>query len=138
MEELYIIKTNVNPHFLSMYQATEFPEEQKKNFVGFLDRIAEQYKDINLPIMAITDDEGITVPDHISGGGKRIPTPGTSQDIADLIDKYRVGDGTIYRDHVIPIRAVVDFTNSTPEFLGAYKLLEEKYDVKMLEIMDVE
>ena len=135
-DELVIVKTNVRPGFLDVCYAAEFPREQQERFAGFLDQIAEQYSAINIPILAITE-QGVIVPDNINSGGGRMPLPSTAQDISELIDKYRVGDGTIYRGHTIPITAVVDFTNSKPELLGAYELLKQKYDVRELEVRDV-
>jgi len=128
-KDLYIIQSNVHPGFLEPFRNSE-------SYMKFLDHIAEYKEDIRLPIFAITEEK-IVISDNIEGGGQMRGIPSDSQELCDLIDQYQVGKDTILEGQTIPITAVVDFTNSSSVVLGAYKRLEDKYNIVKIDAREV-
>jgi len=118
-EELYIIKTNIEPWFLH-----EEPSEfQEKMFLAFITTMRTHYQGFDIPIFAVLDNDVFVYAETIQGEGIQGTLPYNAEDISDLISDFRNGiDGTI------PITAVVEFVPNCP-LKDAYKLLAKKYDV---------
>jgi len=133
--ELYLVKTNVKPTFLTLEAALH---DHGARFIKFLDRIAEHVPDFNIPILAIRDN-GYATPWDIRDTANNAPLPETADGIYELIADCVEGRGACHlpEGERFKVRAVVDFTNSSPKLLGAYERLKQNYDLKEIELRDV-
>lgn len=133
--DVYLVKTNVNPTFLTLEAALH---DRGARFVEFLDRIAEHVPDFNLPILAIRD-KGYSTPWDIIDTANEARLPTTANSIYELIADCVEGRGAFHlpKGEQFKVRAVVDFTNSSPELLGAYEKLKQNYDLHEVDLRDV-
>jgi hypothetical protein len=127
-EKLCVVKTNVTPNIFNPSLAFADVEGFYASQAAFLDKIKEQYHGIDFPFYAIKSDGDAGLMEQQGSFGKE-PLPDDAQSICDRIDELIQGDN--------PITAVVDFTNSKPELRGAYEILQGKYDVNIIEVMDI-
>ena len=133
--EVYLVKTNVKPTFLTLEAALD---DRGAGFVKFLDRIAQQVPNFNIPILAIRDDAYAT-PWDVQDTANNAPLPQTADGIYELIADCVEGRGAghLPTGDRFKVRAVVDFTNSSPQLLGAYEKLRRNYDVREVVLRDV-
>jgi len=131
MPDLYVVNTKINPGFINprSIKPAIWPVQVQDEHNAFIRKVRACHPDFGLPYFALFDD-----------GTYHVPTPGplrggvvgnwchshTTAGLACEIDRYAVGNGTIEREKVIPITAVVEF--SADELCpGAMAELEELY-----------
>lgn len=115
MPDLYVVNTSIHPGFLnprSMKPAIR-PEQAETEHGVFISKVRESYPGFDIPYFAFFDDGTYFVPMSGLLRGGRVGNWRNSLNAADLaheINRYAIGNGTIRKDEVIPITAVVEFS----------------------------
>jgi hypothetical protein len=139
--EIYLVQTNVKPSF---FGNAVFNNGQR-DFIQFLDRVAEHVPHLNLPILAITDN-GYLTPWATQDLLNIDRLPETADGLHELITNCLEGKGAghLPEGDQYRVTAVVDFTSSchhchvstNPHLQAAYDRLEQNYTVNKINIED--
>lgn len=138
-KDLYVVKTNVQPGFLNVVQIANDREHTSAAFVNFLDKVKEQYDEINLPILAIKPGNSYSVPCDLVHMDDGQPLPKETDGIVDLIARHVEGKEELISPHgvgCIPVKTVVDFTNGDLRMGQVYDKLGEIYNIHPITILD--
>lgn len=138
-EELYVVNTTIEPFFLDEFILCEHRERGLELHANFIKKVRIQYEGFALPYLALFQDGHLEVPDGYGGligcvrngivGGGGADRQDCSLD--EFIDRYRVGEGTIWVNQKTAITAVVEFS-ATKLYPKAIKKLEQKYEIKRI------
>jgi hypothetical protein len=140
---VYIIKTNVPPTFFK--GGIMNIQKSAGRFMDFLtetqmliDNTEGGVPELKLPILAITD-KGYHTPLAFQDILNTDRLPNSAREIYEILSRAIEGKEVGCLQSGRPVSAIIDFTNSSPELLGAYeRLTQSGYNVRKIERIGTE